>query len=72
MAKSTTIVTTAPAALVAEFRKSGLGKPLVVFSGLPQENEGITPDRIRNLAELLMEVANFAELESYPVISLRY
>lgn len=72
MSKSTTFVTTAPAALEAAFTKSSLGKPLVVFSGFPQENEAITPDRIRDLAESLYQIARFAELDSYPAISLRY
>ena len=61
-----------PANLNVGFRKTKLGNPIVVFEGLPQPNEGITPDRIRDLAECLYQIARFAELESYPAISMRY
>lgn len=67
-----TVINLGPADLQAAFIKSGQGKPLVTLEGLPAFNEGITPDRLRDLAEQLYQIARFAELDSYPAISLRY
>lgn len=58
--------------LDAGFRKTESGKTLVVFEGFPQPNEGLSPDRIRDLAEALYQIARLSELDSYPAISLRY
>lgn len=65
-------INVAPANLEAGFRKSGSGKTLVCFDGFPQHNEALTADRVRDLAEALYQIARFAELDSYPAISLRY
>ena len=65
-------VSMGPAELQAGFRKSGNGTTLVVFEGMPQMNEALTVERVRDLAEALYQVARFAELQSHQAISLRY
>lgn len=66
------VVNPAPATIDAGFRKSGTGKPLIVLEGFPQHNEAVTPDRLRDLAECLYQIARSAELANAPAISLRY
>lgn len=56
----------------AEFRKTEHGKPLVVVTGLPEQNEALTPDRVRLLAERLYQIAATAERENHNEIALVY
>jgi len=45
------------------FRKSHKGMPLVVVNGFPDQDEAVTPNGLRDLAEILYQIARDAERE---------